>query len=595
MCGIVGVHSHQITHKDLLSLLSQIKYRGPDETITSSFPQLNTIFGMNRLSIRDTRSGLYPFTYKNFTLIFNGEIYNLSELQKLISHYKMKTSCDGEIILPLYAKYGSKAFDLLTGMFAIAILDKKKKQIILIRDKFGEKPLYYYHHDNQFYFASEITAFPPSLKKIRNEAIPEFLTFGFIPDNHTFFENIFKLKAGEYLTYDIKKNTLVMRSYFSLTENISRPTTSDLADILQQIITEKMVSDVPLGIFLSGGVDSSLIAALAQKNSSIPIHTFSIGFKEKSVDESRYAKKVAQYLGTKHTHILMTGKQVASNWNIVINNLDEPISDPALFPTYLLAQHASRFVKVILSGEGADEIFGGYSQYTREAQINHFPFIKNPITKYFSFNSDQQKYWRLFSPLNSHYTQTIYNLLWSNGTTSKKLYRHLIEYNWHQFTHKYRDNVSLIPQSLQIHDLNYYLPEQLCMKVDKMTMRHSIESRAPFLDSRLLPYLSASAQLLSQNKTPKTLLRNVAAKHLPSSIAWRQKHGFSLPLTTWIKKDLKNEFTKLHLLNPLIIQYLSQDTANKLITDFLNYGSNELSIWNLMTLNSWLNKNASQS
>lgn len=575
MCG------HKFSEETLTLSLKKIRYRGPDETITAVFPKLHTFFGMNRLAIRDIHRGLYPFSYHQLTLIFNGEIYNLSELQKLIPEYHPQTTCDAELVLPLYTKFGTKAFNLLTGMFAIAILDQKKQQIILARDKFGEKPLYYYHSGGQFFFASEITAFPDPLKKIRASAIPEFLTFGFIPSHQTFFQNISKLKAGEYAIYNISTQRITISSYSTPQTPLPIPTENQLDSLLNNIIKGKMVSDVPLGTFLSGGVDSSLITAIAQKESPAPLHTFSIGFKEKTVDESQYAKLVAKHLGTHHHHVIFTAQDVSRLWPKIIDSIDEPLSDPALFPTYLLAQTASKYVKVVLSGEGADELFGGYSQYQRETQLSRFPFLKNPLTQFIAFHTANQKYWRLFSPITSHYTQTIYQSLWHGGYNTRSLYQHLIEANWHEFITNYHINPRLIPQCLQQHDLTYYLPEQLCMKVDKMTMRHSLETRAPFLDARLLPFLPTADN--------KKILRHVAANYLPPEITHRPKHGFTLPLAKWLKTVLRPELNNLHQAHTLLTSYLSQNTINLLVDDFLSTGANELTLWNLLTLNSWLN------
>lgn len=595
MCGIVGSCGKEFSKKDIVLGLKKIKYRGPDEFFLVQ-PEKQVFLGMNRLSIRDLKPNLYPFVYKNYQLIINGEIYNLPQLKKLLPGFVFKTNCDAEIILPLFEKYGTKSFDLLIGMFAIVIFDSQKDIIYLARDKFGEKPLYYYFNQSSFFFASEISAFPRKIKKINKDSIPKFLAFGFIPDESTFFTNINKLKPGEYLSYNINKNKIIIKRYATLKQkSLSRlslkTNIEKLNTTLKQIISEKLVSDVPVGIFLSGGVDSSLITAIAQKNFSKPIHTFSVGFREKNVDESPFALSVSKYLKTNHTHLVITGSDVQKNWQKIIGNLDEPISDPAIFPTYFLAQTASKFIKVILSGEGADEIFGGYNQYQIENFISKFSFLKLPLFKKITLVFSNPKYWKIFSPFSSHYTQTIYNILWSDSLKNKKLFQKLIERSWQDYFDDLKITSKNNLQNIQYYDLNNYLAEQLCMKVDKMTMKFSIESRAPFLDSRLLPYLNLSSKLIKKGLPNKYLLRSVAQKYLPRNIVWRKKHGFALPLSKWIKNNLKSELFSLKRPHPYITETISQQTINNLVQNFIENGQNELSIWNLITLNSWLKLN----
>lgn len=595
MCGILGSNGNYFSIKDIQDGLKTIKYRGPDKT---SITKLNddTFFGMNRLTIRDLKPNLYPFVYQQYQLILNGEIYNLDELKKLVPQFKTKTTCDAEIILPLFNKFGFKAFDLLVGMFAIAIYDSKSQKIYLARDKFGEKPLYYYFNNGSFFFASEISAFPKKIKTIEKSSIPKFLTFGFIPDQNTFFSHIHKLKPGQFLEFNIPQKKIKINFYNSkiseLSDKLSLSQVINKLDFdLNTIIKNKLVADFPVGIFLSGGVDSSLITALAQKNSITPIHTFSVGFKEKNVDESKYALEVSKFLKTNHTHIILSGKDIKKHWQKIITSLDEPISDPAIFPTYLLAESASKFVKVILSGEGADEIFGGYHQYQIENFISKFSFLKLSLFQKISLVFSNPKYWKIFSPFSSHYTQTIYNILWSDGLKNKKLFQKLIEKSWQNYFNDFKITSKKNLQNIQYYDLNNYLAEQLCMKVDKMTMKFSIESRAFFLDGRLLPYLNLSSKLIKKNLPNKYLLRSVAQKYLPKGIVWRKKHGFALPLNKWIKNDLKSELFSLKRPHPYIVETISQQTINNLIQDFIENGQNELSIWNLITLNSWLKLN----
>lgn len=583
MCGIIGSTNPEIDFQTLRSCLQKINHRGPDETVIKKFDNTQVTFGMKRLAIRDLQPNLYPFSYQNCQLIINGEIYNTAEIRKLIPHFQPKTSCDAELILPLYCQYGTKCFNFLTGMFAVAILDLQKNELILARDKFGEKPLYYSTAGQSLFFASEITAFPSIYKQIDPQVIPSFLTFGFLPSSNTFYQHIHKIKPGQFLRYSLKNHHFQTETYCQIFDSLNAATSlSNSTEIinsldrdLNSIISSKMSSDVPLGVFLSGGLDSSLITAIAQHHSSAPINTFSVGFKNSSVDESKYSLLASKYIGTKHHFLNITSSDVVKNWKKIFSALDEPISDPAIFPTYFLSKLASKSVKVVLSGEGADEIFGGYTPYHKEKVAAKFRLIESNFLDQLLLAIPTHQQWRALTQIQSHYTQTIYQILWLNSFHSRQKYLHLIQDSWQPILDHYGHSTrQLIPSLLQIYDLTNYLPEQLCMKVDKMTMQHSLECRAPFLDQKLLRYLSQD----------KYLLQQVAKKYLPSTIYNRPKHGFALPLNSWFKKELKSELKKLAQLHPLIRPYVSQNTVKILVQS-----KNEMSLWNLVCLNSWLN------
>lgn len=595
MCGIIGKYGRLFTEKDVRLGGEIIRHRGPDEKIFGSVHSYS--YGMNRLSIRDLIKGLYPFRYKHYELIFNGEIYNITELKQYLGRhgYKPISNCDAELILPLFDLLGRKAFSMLCGMFAIAIFDKQSNNLTLARDQFGEKPLYYYHQDESIFFSSELKSFPSRIRIIDTTQVSNYLVFGFLPSRNTMYKNINKIFPGECITYNCNKHTIHQHRYFILNplqNSQNNSITTDKLDItLKQIMKEKVVSDVPVGVFLSGGVDSSLVAALASQIQQV--ETFSIGFKDEDVDESRYAKLVSRYLRTNHTHITYTAEDIQNNWYDVVHSMDEPISDPALFPTYLLAAEARKKVTVILTGEGADEFFCGYERYRKEylASLlrNFIPIFPDWLQLLIPY----QKIWKTFSKPASHYVPVTYDSMWYINKNNKHTQLNIIKAIWKEFLLETTNSQNTGNSLLQLFDLRYYVAEQLCMKLDKMSMAHSIEPRAPFLDTRLLPWIIQSANDM-KIRPQKYQLRIVAERYLPNEIVWRRKHGFSLPLDRWLKHDLLALTKTLEKPHPVLTEHLGSSALNQLVQTFLSGRKDRysLTIWSLLVLNSWLAKNS---
>jgi asparagine synthase (glutamine-hydrolysing) len=599
MCGIIGFSGSAFSKKDLIIGLKNIKHRGPDETISFSTRE-NSYLGMVRLAIRDITKDLYPFEFKHLSLIYNGEIYNQDKIQKVLLKkigYQCQTSCDAEVILPLYDQYGPVVFEILQGMFAIAIYDNQKKQIIISRDIFGEKPLYYYYDKKSFFFASELSALPKKIKNVSSKALYNYLSMGFNPAPETFFKNIYKVEPGQIIIFDTKSKKVNKLNFNPIDKILSQPSLIDLSsnqkilkleETLESIIKSKIVSDVPIGTFLSGGVDSSLITALVQKELKTPIKTFSISFNEKSANESMYSKIVAKHLQTDHHEIKFTELDIKKNWKKIIEKMDEPICDPALFPTFLLAEYASKFCPVILTGEGADEIFSGYSHYQKKSiNCKFLNFLKSLIPKKILKFIPYFKIYKLLTFPQHSYTSVNYPTLWFEGQSTRKKYQKIIRQSWKN-NHLHKNNYSSTLK-LQRYDLHHYVSEQLCMKMDKMTMQHSIESRAPFLDKKLLPFMKESADLTEQRKPTKFLLKEVAKKYLPNEIVWRKKHGFSLPLAEILNGPLKTEVSSLSNPHPLLKKVISPKTIEKIVNKFKNGNKKyNLPLWNLVTLQAWL-------
>ncbi|MBP7741024.1 asparagine synthase (glutamine-hydrolyzing) [Candidatus Woesebacteria bacterium] len=594
MCGIFGT-TDTVQKKLFRQGLELLHHRGPDETTISETDAV--LLGMQRLAIQDLHPQLYPFAFSKKKLIFNGEIYNFHEIRKKIEQaglHAFKTTCDAEVILPFVDAYGWKALAEIQGMFAIAIYDQENNKIHLARDPFGEKPLYYALTDSkQLWFSSELKAFPKQVREVSPESLTTYLSFGFIPDEKTVFKNIYKVLPGQVVTFDIQRRKIEKKMFFNLMNKpkIWQSTSQNsLKETLLEIVKNKLISDVPVGCFLSGGLDSSLLTAIAQQHTSQPLHTFSISFDGYREDESVYASQVGKYLKTRHHKLTYSSKDMVTQWDEVIYSLDEPLSDPAVFPTYFLAQQAKKEVSVVITGEGGDEIFGGYERYLKELAGMRIRKFVPQVLKNSSLIQSKYLFWKIFSEVSKHYLPVNYVWEWYSSPQSRATYKKRIEALWQHHFSRGAANAS-DSSSLQLFDLANYVSEQLCMKIDKMCMAHSVESRAPFLDKKLLPWLYASAQELSSQNRSKPLLKEIAIDFLPPAIIERKKQGFSLPLSQWLTHDLSDLVNGLKSPHPLLLELYDKQTFSLLLGK-LNSGKRvESTVWNLLIVNSWLESN----
>jgi len=544
MCGIVGFTGEE-DRRLVSKKLKIIEHRGRDEFVVRHDKGLN--LGMNRLAINDLTKGLFPMRYKHYVMIFNGEIYNYSELKNNLFQkgIKLKTRNDGEVILPLLDLYKEKAFKLLEGMFAIAIFDTRKKKLILIRDKFGEKPLYYFYKNGYFSFASELKALIFDKKvnfKINLNSLNEYLQQGFAFGNKSFVKGVKKLNPGCFLEYDLKSQKIKKESYWQLRiqsgfEKIPEFILIDELELkLKEAIRKRLLSDVEIGCFLSGGIDSSMIALYAKEFLG-KLKTFSISFEgNKREDESEYSRKVSTWLDTDHKEIRCNGKSVKPIVENIGKYIDEPICDTAVLPTFLLAKEARKKVKVVLSGGGADEIFAGYHRYWQELLAIKIRGLLGENGGKILSKFTRGRFNKIFTSVNDHYsTQGIWNYDELNNLVNFNCKKLLFP-----FLKKYiKDNLLL---GMQLTDLSGYLPEQLLMKVDKMTMSNNLESRAPYLDTDLVGWaLNLPEELKISNRHGKYLLKKLGERYFSKSFTWRPKHGFYVPINNWLRKELKKE------------------------------------------------------
>ncbi len=568
MCGLVGFNGKNSVVLD--DMLKSIHHRGPDDN--GVFESDEFSLGHVRLSVLDLSfSGHQPMSFENLVMVYNGEIYNFKEIRSELESlgYSFESQTDSEVILKAYHKWGIKAVDRFIGMFAIAIYDKQKKEIVLIRDRVGVKPLYYYFDGKDFIFASELKPIMEYKKdlKISKDALYEFFQFGYIPSNLSIFQNCYKVPAGNYLTFKIQNSALKIEEYWSIIPFFEKPkftkSEEDLVDELEELLIDafkyRMVSDVPVGVFLSGGIDSSIVAAILQKHYG-NIHTFTIGFKEAKYNEADWAKKVANYLGTNHTEKYLSSNEAKEILKNFVDIYDEPFGDSSGIPTTLVSQVAKENgVKVVLSADGGDEIFCGYERYWYSYNIGKKIFIMpkifrkiltscmdiigvNSASKLVKIHNFEHKYNQLSEMLKNDNWEKIYEQIIHNFKTSelKILLNNEKNITENSFFIGEKEHPM---QGMMLWDYHKYLPNAILTKTDRATMSVSIEGREPLLDHRIAQFMAqVPFELKYKDGTSKYLLRKVLQRYLPNELIDRPKMGFGIPMFEWFSKDLRNLF-----------------------------------------------------
>jgi len=551
MCGIFGIVNSKnkpVAIKDLNLLSIKMIHRGPDDD--GLFIENSGGIGMRRLSIIDLDTGHQPMSSKDHSiqLVLNGEIYNYKELRrKLISKgYSFKTKSDVEVLIYLYQEYGKECIKYINGMFSFALFDLRNKTIWIARDRLGIKPLYYFKNENFFCFSSELSGIANLIKaKLSYNSIINYLGFSYIEAPKTIYENIFKLMPGEQIHFDISNYQMKRNIYWKLDkfENYNN-NISILKDKLDSLISDsvkiQMTSDVPVGMFLSGGIDSSAICTYAAKLLNDKINTFTINFRDKPSEDHRYAGLISKNMSSNHFEIEATASSQISSLNELINYMDEPMSDSAIVPTFMVAKAAKKQgMKVMLSGAGADEIFGGYKRHFpgkigSAAWLSNLPDVyKKILLPVLSLQNNSYKY-RFVNSARNFAT----NISGVNFTFLKEALRK---------KDSFENLLTGIDSSLKLNDANNsydlmhldvknYLPNNILMLTDQATMAASIEGRVPFLDHRIVEFafsLDKNRNLL--NGKSKGLLKSTLAKLVPNEILNREKEGFNAPIHTWIQ------------------------------------------------------------
>jgi asparagine synthase (glutamine-hydrolysing) len=556
MCGIAGIYNPKGVSEDVLKRMSdKIAHRGPDSD--GFFIQNGFGLAHRRLSIIDlsTAANQPIFSQDNrYAIVYNGEVYNHKEIAKELS-IQLKTHSDTEVILEAFAHWGPKMVNRLNGMFAIAIFDKLEEKLYLFRDRMGIKPLFIYRKNRILAFGSELKALT-ALKNqleftLNREAIPYFLHLGYIPQPITIYNEVEKFPSGHWAVFD--GTTLKAECYWNPSDKISATVLSDETEAKQQLekllkasVKKRLMSDVPFGTFLSGGVDSSLVTALAQQESSERLKTFSIGFENSKHDESIYARQVAEHLGTKHFEYKVTEKDALDLVEDILTQYDEPYADSSAIPTMLVSKMARQEVTMTLSGDGGDELFMGYGAYTWANRLSS-PLInalRKPIGTALSLGNDRQRraanlfLYSSSDNLSAHiFSQEQYLL---SRSELNQLLLNSSEVRFPLLNQTKKLNRELSPaESQAFFDLEFYLKDDLLTKVDRASMRYSLETRVPLLDHETVEFaLNLDEKLKIKNGTQKYLLKQVLYDKVPKELFNRPKWGFSIPLSKWLNADL---------------------------------------------------------
>jgi len=575
MCGIAGLidFNKASNLNDLKAMVKTINHRGPDDNGFELFESENAHIGFAhaRLSIIDlSEGGHQPMHYKQYCIVYNGEIYNFNEIRKeLIKEGNVFISeSDTEVILHAFEKWGIDAIKKFIGMFAFVIYDNLLNEITIVRDRAGVKPLYYYWHNGLFLFASELKAFHAHKgfeKKISQYAVQQFfsqINRGFIPAPNTIFENTFKLKSGHFLKLNLKLKSFKIEQYWDVSTFYKKPkldieyneAKKTVQDLLVSASEYRMVADVPVGVFLSGGYDSTAVVAMLQSQRTNKLKTFTIGFEEGN-NEIPFAKQTAIYLGTDHHEYVCTTKEAQEIIPTLPYFYDEPFADSSAIPTILVSKFASEFVTVALSADAGDEIFCGYRSYPQiEAylnQMNQIPsslkFLVNKVglvaaslipTNFSNFKhkidgmsnalgkDNLKQAYKLFESMNNmpnHYSNLFINYNGNEGSSSD------LDYNG------FHNPIEVVMAV----DYKNYLQDDILTKVDRATMSVSLEGREPFLDHRLVEYVAQLPfEYKFENKVGKKILKDIVHQYIPEEMMNRPKSGFTLPIYSWLKKDL---------------------------------------------------------
>lgn len=614
MCGIAGYFGTG-TREILEQMGDSLAHRGPDDRGFAEFGRIG--LAQRRLSIVDlSPTGHQPMTNRegSVAIIFNGEIYNYKELkQEFLSGYAFKGSSDTEVLLHLYEILGEAFLQKIRGMFGIAIYDKRNGKLILARDHMGKKPIYWTKSGNTLIFGSELKALrkhPLCPHELNRDAIHKYLVYEYIPAPHTIYKDVHKLAPGTYLTYDGVTITHrvfseVRVSHGTYTKDFEHAK-KDLHDLLHTAVTKRMVADVPVGVFLSGGLDSSTVAFFAQQANEHQVKTFSIGFKDASFDESGYARDIAVHLGTDHHERVVGPDDLLQLIHQIPNVLDEPMADSSIIPTLLLSEFTRSEVTVALGGDGADELFWGYGTffahkvglaYEKIPKLiqSGIRLIGNqlPVShEYMSFDFKVKKFLSGFDT-----TRARRNTYWLSAFTPAELKSivtdEIDESALLASSDFYYENGTNFWDNLQSDYLQGYLAEEILVKADRASMAHSLEVRAPFLDLDVVNFaLTLSPRDKYHGRTAKYILKETMREHLPAHIIDRPKKGFGIPIGSWIRGDLKDVFTTTILEGKLIESGLFRREGLAILLESHLSGTcdNRKKLWTLFVLALWMEK-----
>ena len=588
MCGIAGfidlrLQNHEADLRHHAALMNDtLLHRGPDDQGIWVDSSVGITLAQRRLSIVDlSPAGHQPMVSScgRWIMTYNGETYSNQELRPLLEArgVKFRGHSDTEVMLEACAAFGVKqATKQFIGMFAFALWDREEQVLYVVRDRLGIKPLYWAQTDETFLFASELKAlyaYPDFNRQVNSEAVSSYLRYGYVPAPMTIYKGAQKLAPGTILKYRPGESSVELESFWSLEQTVaeSRANPSRLNEeeaiaeldaLLTDAVGRRMMADVPLGALLSGGIDSSVVVALMQKQSTRPIQTFTIGFSEQGYDEAPYAKAVAKHLGTDHTELYVTAAQAQSVIPKLPQMFDEPFADSSQIPTFLVSELARKSVTVALSGDGGDEIFAGYNRYLLANRlwkyVKYLPCsglvakgitnisvakwdkISHSLPPFLKLDRFGDRMHKLANLLDKKSMEEFYQHFISQWHNPNQLMPNILEPHLPQFNLKSANLKNSIEQ-MQFIDTLTYLPDDILAKVDRASMAVSLESRVPLLDHRVIAWAWQQPMhyKIKQNKT-KWLLRQVLAKYVPPNLTERPKMGFGIPLDSWLRGSLKD-------------------------------------------------------
>ena len=607
MCGFAGyIHNYGTFDKEevIHKMADRIKHRGPDDA--HYYIDDGIALGFRRLSIIDLEGGRQPILNEDgsLVLLFNGEIYNYQELREELikAGHVFITKTDSETILHGYEEYGKKILDRLRGMFAFIIWNKNTKELFGARDIFGIKPFYYYKKGKEFMFGSEIKSFlshPNFEKELDEDMIPLYLSYEYSPDERTIFKNVFKLPGAHCFTY--KNGELKVERYYKIEYKIEDDKSLEYwEDAITKEFTESVsmhqIADVEVGCFLSSGVDSSYVVKEISKGTK-KVKTFSVGYEEEKYSELPYAQDFSNVIGVPNIANKVSADEFFDAVPEIQYYMDEPLPNPSEIPLYFLAKNARRYVKVVLSGEGADELFGGYPMYLAGGHFDHYSHkVPRPVRKVLGTVAKhcpnfKGKNFLVRGAMEPYQRFMRANYVFQSAERQKFLKRPIASKVPEEYSKRYFDEVSNLdePTQLQYVDMHTWMIYDILLKADRMSMANSLELRVPFLDKKMLELSTRiPSRYRAANETTKIALRGAAIKQLPERTANKKKLGFPVPLNDWLREDKYYNKVKAAFQSDIAEKFFVTSELMKLLDDHKSGKAlNMQKIWSFYTFILW--------
>lgn len=607
MCGFAGyIHNYGTFNKEevIHKMADRIKHRGPDDA--HYYIDDGIALGFRRLSIIDLEGGRQPILNEDgsLVLLFNGEIYNYQELREELikAGHVFTTKTDSETILHGYEEYGKKILDRLRGMFAFIIWNKNTKELFGARDIFGIKPFYYYKKGKEFMFGSEIKSFlshPNFEKELDEDMIPLYLSYEYSPDERTIFKNVFKLPGAHCFTY--KNGELKVERYYKIEYKIEDDKSLEYwEDAITKEFTESVsmhqIADVEVGCFLSSGVDSSYVVKEISKGTK-KVKTFSVGYEEEKYSELPYAQDFSNVIGVPNIANKVSADEFFDAVPEIQYYMDEPLPNPSEIPLYFLAKNARRYVKVVLSGEGADELFGGYPMYLAGGHFDHYSHkVPRPVRKVLGTVAKhcpnfKGKNFLVRGAMEPYQRFMRANYVFQSAERQKFLKRPIASKVPEEYSKRYFDEVSNLdePTQLQYADMHTWMIYDILLKADRMSMANSLELRVPFLDKKMLELSTRiPSRYRAANETTKIALRGAAIKQLPERTANKKKLGFPVPLNDWLREDKYYNKVKAAFQSDIAEKFFVTSELMKLLDDHKSGKAlNMQKIWSFYTFILW--------